>query len=96
MLSRLIDALKDHHAGRMPILPRRIFAPWTDQQSAEFIECRRVALQTYLQTLLANPRVCTYSEFLCFIGLDPRTGDALSEAPLCLAPSDDDDEGFPV
>ena len=98
MLSRLIDALKDQYAGRMPILPRRIFAPWTDQQSSEFIEFRRVALQTYLQTLLANPRVCTYSEFLCFIGLDPRTGDALSEETSCsLIPSDDDDdEGFPV
>jgi PX domain len=98
MLSRLIDALKDQHAGRMPTLPRRVFAPWTDQQSPEFIECRRVALQTYLQTLLANTRVCTYTEFLCFIGLDPRTGDALSEPTSCnLVPSDDDDdEGFPV
>lgn len=98
LLNKLIIALKDRHAGTLPLLPRRVFTPWTDQQSKEFIDERRVALQNYLQSLLSNSRVCTYSEFLCFIGLDPITGNALQEPLSCsLRMSDDDDEeGFPV
>ena len=98
LLNKVIIALKDRHAGTLPLLPRRVFTPWTDQQSKEFIDERRVALQSYLQSLLSNSRVCTYSEFLCFIGLDPITGNALQEPLSCsLRMSDDDDEeGFPV
>jgi hypothetical protein len=48
--------------------------------------------------LLSNTRVCTYSEFLCFIGLDPISGNALQEPLSCsMRMSDDDDEeGFPL
>lgn len=98
VLNKLIIALKDRHAGNLPLLPRRVFTPWTDQQSKEFIDERRAALQTYLQFLLSNTRICTYSEFLCFIGLDPITGNALQEPLSCSLrmSDDDDDEGFPV
>jgi PX domain len=97
-LNKLIIGLKDRHAGTLPLLPRRVFTPWTDQQSKGFIDERRLALQSYLQSLLSNTRVCTYSEFLCFIGLDPISGNALQEPLSCsLRMSDDDDEeGFPV
>jgi hypothetical protein len=97
-LNKLIIGLKDRHAGTLPLLPRRVFTPWTDQQSKGFIDERRLALQTYLQSLLSNTRVCTYSEFLCFIGLDPISGNALQEPLSCsMRMSDDDDEeGFPL
>ena len=97
LLSKLIGALKDELAGVLPVLPRRVFTPWTDQQSAEFIDHRRIALQSYLQSLLSNSRICTYSEFLCFIGLDPITGNALQEPLSCrLRLSDDNEEGFQI
>lgn len=96
-LSTLIKALKDKHSGALPVLPRRIFTPWTDQQSVDFINERRAALQLYLRALLANPRVCSYTEFLCFLGLDPVTGNPLQE-PLSVSllgcGSDDSEEGF--
>ena len=96
-LNELIKGLKDKHVGLLPTLPRRVFTPWTDQNCHDFIEERRIALQIYLQNLLANPRVCAYTEFLCFLGLDPITGDPLQE-PLSasLMGSDDDEEGFPI
>jgi PX domain len=97
LLSKLIGTLKDVLAGVLPVLPRRVFTPWTDQHSAEFINQRRIALQCYLQSLLSNSRICTYSEFLCFIGLDPITGDALQEPLSCrLRLSDDNEEGFQI
>ena len=96
-LNNYIKALKDKHVGILPTLPGRVFTPWTDQQSAEFTEERRIALQYYLQSLLTNSRVCAYTEFLCFLGLDPITGNPLQE-PLSanLMGPDDDEEGFPV
>ena len=96
-LNNLIKAMKDKHVGILPTLPGRVFTPWTDQQSLEFTEERRTALQFYLQSLLTNLRVCAYTEFLCFLGLDPITGNPL-QVPLSasLMGSDDDDEGFPL
>ena len=97
LLSKLIGTLKDELAGVLPVLPRRVFTPWTDQQSAEFINHRRIALQSYLRSLLSNSRICTYSEFLCFIGLDPITGNALQEPLSCrLRLSDDTEEGSQI
>ena len=97
ILNNLIKALKDKHVGILPTLPGRVFTPWTDQQSVLFTDERRIALQFYLQSLLTNSRVCAYTEFLCFLGLDPITGNPL-QVPLSasLMGSDDDEEGFPL
>lgn len=93
-LNILILSVKDKFTGVLPLLPPRVYSPWIDQESSDFINLRRKLLQQYLEELLANVRIRAYTEFLCFLGLHPIKGKALQQ-PL-LASFSDDDEGFPV
>jgi hypothetical protein len=92
-LNMLISAVKDKFSGVLPLLPPKIYGPWIDQKSGEFVDLRRKLLQKYLEELLANVRIRTYTEFLCFLGLHPITGKALQQS---LLRSFSDDDGFQI
>lgn len=61
----------------LPIISGKVYNPFTDQMSEEFIDQRRRALQQYLQDLIYNEKVFSYTELLLFLGLDPVTGSAM-------------------
>lgn len=70
-----------HLRPTLPKVPRRVLNPFCDQTSEGFINNRRELLQTYLQGLLSNNKVSLYTEVLCFLGLDPTTGQPLEVLP---------------
>lgn len=92
-LDLLIRAATDTHLlSSLPSLPGKVFNPMTDQASELFISARKEALQQYLTLLLTNHKAMHYQDVLCFLGLDPVTGQSLrpfnqwsdseSEAPV--------------
>lgn len=70
-----------HLRTTLPTVPPRVFFPLIDQSSDAFVNTRREALQVYLQNLLASNKVALYTEVLCFLGLDPTTGQPLEVLP---------------
>ena len=97
-LRSILMSQKDQLIDRIPVLPGRVCAPWTDQLSSTFINDRRIALEVFLLGLLANPRVRHYTEVFCFLGLDPITGSALLQpmsSSLMFSDDDEEEEGFP-
>jgi hypothetical protein len=70
-----------HLRTTLPKLPPKVFFPLIDQSSESFVSSRREALQAYLQSLLANSKVALYTEVLCFLGLDPTSGQPLEVLP---------------
>mmetsp|Transcript_11687 Transcript_11687/g.17705 ORF Transcript_11687/g.17705 Transcript_11687/m.17705 type:complete len:248 (-) Transcript_11687:159-902(-) len=75
MLDRALRGQLDGHLlSSLPELPGKVFNPFVNQMSEEFLDRRQHRLQSYLQTLLGNSKAVYYTEFLCFLGLDPITG----------------------
>lgn len=78
----LLDVIVQAQTGAvlrqtLPTIPSKVYNPFTDQSSPQFIEQRMRALQQYLLDIIHNDKVFTYSEVLLFIGLDPSTGNPL-------------------
>jgi hypothetical protein len=70
-----------HIRPTLPKVPGRVINPFIDQFGEPFVNARREALQGYLQSLLSNSKVALYTEVLCFLGLDPTTGQPLEVLP---------------
>ncbi len=59
----LLDEIVRGNTGRnlrstLPKLPGKVLNPFFDQTSPDFVQRRKEALQTYLQQLLTNSKVC--------------------------------------
>jgi hypothetical protein len=58
LLDKCLKSQMDGHLrSSLPNLPGKVFNPFTNQLSQEFLESRRLALQQYLVTLLGNSKV---------------------------------------
>jgi hypothetical protein len=77
------SATDGHMASSLPNLPGKCYNPWTDQTSPEFIHERRCAVELYMQQVLSNSKVATYTDLLVFLGLHPLTG-RLDPTPCAL------------
>lgn len=66
-----------HLLNSLPSLPGKVYNPFTKQLTPEFLEDRRHCLEVYLNMLLGNEKVVCYTDFLCFVGLNPITGSPL-------------------
>lgn len=76
MLDQLIIAqTADHLQTSLPILPSKVYNPYFDQTSKEFLEERQRGITSYLNTLLGNSKVNCTTDFLSFLGLNPITGE---------------------
>lgn len=83
---QLLNTMVTGHTGQhlrptLPKVPPRVINPFYDQTNEWFVNTRREALQAYLQSLLSNNKVALYTEVLCFLGLDPTTGQPLEVLP---------------
>ena len=57
-----------------PAFPARGLNVFGNQKSPEFVEERRLQLETYLRRLTGMPSVLACPDFLAFFGFDVRTG----------------------
>jgi hypothetical protein len=78
MLNKLIRAQVDGHLLQdVPKLPVKVINPFVDQSNDAFINSRREALETFLQEILMHPVLSMYTDFLCFVGVHPVSGDPI-------------------
>lgn len=82
----LLDAMirsqtESHLVDSLPKLPTKFKMPFSKQTDEEFIESRRQSVESYMRFLLANEKILHYTEFMCFLGLHPITGDPLEQNP---------------
>jgi hypothetical protein len=67
-------ATEGHMYYSLPTIPGKVYNPWVDQSSNEFIEERRQGLESYMSMLWGNGKVTYYTDFFVFLGLNPLTG----------------------
>ncbi len=69
------SSTEGHMSASVPDLPPKVYNPFVDQTTDEFIGGRLIGLQQYVTMLLGNSKLQYYTDFYVFLGLSPITGD---------------------
>jgi len=69
MDKRLRKTLQEDVLERLPKRPKRKSKVWRDHMNPQFIEERRVMIETYLRRILEFPQVAHNEHFLNFVGV---------------------------